>query len=926
MSSTPPTGQGANTSGPIWHTLSVDDALQHAAVDPAKGLSPSEAEERLQKFGPNAFAQAKKEPGLVRFLNQYRDPMQIVLLGAAIISIWIREWSTALLLIALTLFNAFLALRQEGKAEASVAALQKMLIVKSKVRRDGQMIELPAEQIVPGDIVLLEAGDRVPADGRIIKAATLEIAESALTGESAPVPKEVAAVTKVETPLGDRVDMAYMNTEVTRGAGEILVTATGMGTEVGHISGLLQTTKVEQTPLTKQLNRLTNQIVIIALVALFLYLLIGYFRNGQQINSLLLAGVAFAIASIPTALPAVVTYLLASGTTALASVGAIVKRLRSVETLGATSAINSDKTGTLTLNQMTAVEMAVVGQRYTITGSGYGTEGGIKRVGGLPSANLEPFLLPMALAADAVARDGALVGDPTEGALVVLAAKGGIDAMTTRETYPRVATLPFDAAYKLMATFHHMQDESGHEVIRCFVKGAPDQLLARASMSVDAEGQLVALEDVRERYLGYNESLGKRGLRVMALARKDFDPASFNPDADLLPLIDGLTLLALVGIVDPPRPEAKAAIAKAREAGIQVRMITGDHAVTAAAIAEQLGIPGRAISGAEFAALSDAEAQRQIPEIGVIARVAPEDKVRLVNILKKNGNVVAMTGDGVNDAPALKTADIGVAMGITGTDVSKEAAVMILTDDNFATIIRAVENGRVLYENLMKYIRFQMGTLFAWILTFLGAAIFNILGGVPMGPLQVLLIKFSIVIFLAIGLGLGNPRPEVMQEKPRNAGEQIMPTPLAVSLGVSGLIRAASVLVAIVIALNVWGNSTAVAQTMALLTFSMACIFFALESNDQLRSVFSQQTLESSRLIRMIGWSLLLLFVVVYMDFLHRLLGTADLTLWHWVVAIALGSLVLWTSEIEKIFRRRAAARAESQTAVSDVTEKAQAA
>ena len=368
--------------------------------------------------------------------------------------------------------------------------------------------------------------------------------------------------------------------------------------------------------------------------------------------------------------------------------------------------------------------------------------------------------------------------------------------------------------------------------MRCFVKGAPDQLLDRAAFALDSNLQRVPLAPIHDRYLAYNASLGKQGLRVMALARKDFDPASFDPDADLLPLISDLTLLALVGIVDPPRPEAKVAIEKARAAGIQVRMITGDHAVTAAAIAEQLGIPGRAITGAEFAALSEEQAQAQIGEIGVIARVAPEDKVRLVNVLKRAGNVVAMTGDGVNDAPALKTADIGVAMGITGTDVSKEAAVMILTDDNFATIIRAVENGRNLYENLMKYIRFQMGTLFAWILTFLVAAIFNILGGVPMQPLQVLLIKFSIVIFLAIGLGLGNPRPEVMQEKPRKAGEQIMPTPLAVSLGVSGLIRAASVLVAIVYALNS-SSDTAVAHTMALVTFSMACIFFALECNDQ---------------------------------------------------------------------------------------------
>jgi P-type Ca2+ transporter type 2C len=901
-----------------WHVLSIEDALQKQDVAAASGLSQAEAESRLQTYGPNAFAQAKKEPGLVRFLNQYRDPMQIVLLGAAVISIIINEWSTALLLIVLTLFNAFLALRQEGKAEASVAALQKMLIVKSKVRRDGQMIELPAEQLVPGDIVLLEAGDRVPADGRIIKAATLEIAESALTGESAPVPKEVAPVTKAETPLGDRVDMAYMNTEVTRGAGEILVTATGMSTEVGHISGLLQTTKIEQTPLTKQLNRLTNQIVIIALVALFLYLLIGYFRNGQTINSLLLAGVAFAIASIPTALPAVVTYLLASGTTALASVGAIVKRLRSVETLGATSAINSDKTGTLTLNQMTAVEMAVVGQRYTVTGSGYGTEGDIKRIGGLPSANLEPFLLPMALAADAVARDGALVGDPTEGALVVLAAKGGIDATTTREEYPRVATLPFDATYKLMATFHHMKDETGHEVIRCFVKGAPDQLLARASASIDAEGKQVALKEVREKYLGYNESLGKQGLRVMALARKDFDVASFNPDADLLPLISDLTLLALVGIVDPPRPEAKAAIAKAQAAGIRVRMITGDHAVTAAAIAEQLGIPGRAITGAEFAGLSEEQAQRQIPEIGVIARVAPEDKVRLVNVLKRAGNVVAMTGDGVNDAPALKTADIGVAMGITGTDVSKEAAVMILTDDNFATIVRAVELGRTLYGNLVKYIHYQMGSLFGFILTFLGAALFNILGGIPFLPFQVLWVNFTVNVFEAIGLGLGAPAPGLMERPPRPANERIMPMRLAVRLVFLGLVMAAVTLFCMQYVAQ--RQDEVLARSIGLTAFSLASIFFALECNDELGSVFSRKTIENSKLIQMSGLSLLATFIVVQFDFMQRIFDTTALDLNQWLVCLALGSIVLWVVEIMKIFRRRAAARAEASVASAEAT------
>jgi Ca2+-transporting ATPase len=904
MTTSTPPAISPSGQGPNWHTLSIEDALREQGVDAATGLSQAEAENRMKKYGPNAFAQAKKEPGYVAFLNQYRDPMQIVLLVAAIVSLVIKQWSTALLLIVLTLFNALLALRQEGKAEASVAALQKMLIVKSRVRRDGQIIELPAEQLVPGDIVVLEAGDKVPADGRIIRAATLEIDESALTGESAPVPKEIEQVKQADTPLGDRVDMAYMNTEVTRGAGEILVTATGMETEVGHISGMLQSTKLEETPLTKQLNALTNQIVIIALVALFVYIAIGYFRNGQSVNSLLLAGVAFAIASIPTALPAVVTYLLAQGTTALATIGAIVKRLRSVETLGETSAINSDKTGTLTLNQMTAVELVVPGQRYTISGGGYTTTGKISRVGGKPNIDLEPYFLPMALASDAVARDGELVGDPTEGALVVLADKGGIDAVTTREAYPRVAELPFDAAYKLMATFHRMTGDDGQEVIRCFVKGAPDQLLARSSHSLDAHQQLVPIDSVRSEYTANNERLGKQGLRVMAVARRDFDPASFDSTGDLLSQVRDLTMLALVGIVDPPRPEAKASIAKARSAGIQVRMITGDHAVTAAAIAGQLGIPGRAMTGADFAALSDEKALRQIDEIGVIARVTPEHKVRLVEVLKKAGKIVAMTGDGVNDAPALKKADIGVAMGITGTDVSKEAAVMILTDDNFATIIRAVENGRTLYDNLMKYIRFQMGTLFAWILTFLGAALFNILGGVPMQPLQVLLIKFTIVIFLAIGLGLGKPTPGLMQLPPRKADEQIMPMPLAVSLVVSGLIRAVSTLGVILFALGSWNDT--VAQSMAIVTFSFACIFFALESNDQLRSVFSRETLESHRLLQMCGWSVLLVFLVTSLDFMHRIFATTDLNVEQWVACLLFGSFVLWTTEIEKFFRRRA--------------------
>ncbi len=780
-----------------WHGLTPAAALERQGVDPAAGLTSAEAESRRAQYGPNKFAEGAKEPRWQAFVRQYKDPMQIVLLGAGILSLFIpNQVATGIVLIVLTLLNAAMGLNQEGKANASVAALQKMMVVKAKTRRDGALVELAMDQLVPGDIVNIEAGDLVPADGRILTAATLEIDESALTGESVPVPKQVEAVA-ADAALGDRIDLAFMNTQVTRGAGMLLVTTTGMSTEVGHISGMLQTTKDEVTPLTRQLNALTNQILVIAGVALAASLIIGWLRN-TPFDILFLTAIAFSVSAIPTGLPAVVTAILSMGTTALAAKGAIVKRLRSVETLGSTSAINSDKTGTLTLNQMTAVQMAVVGRRYAITGEGYSTVGQITRVGGDADIPLDPLLLPMALCADAEVKDGALVGDPTEGALVVLAAKGGVDPTLTRERYPRVATLPFDAAYKFMATFHAMDDDAGKPVIRAFVKGAPDQLLARATWAQGADGTRYGLDQIREPYLAENERLGEQGLRVLATAQRDFDPATFDPNADLLPLVADLELLALVGIVDPPRAEARDAIAKAKSAGIRVRMITGDHAVTAEAIATQLGIEGRAITGAEFSAMADDEADRKIDEIGVIARVAPEDKVRLVEILRRKGHIVAMTGDGVNDAPALKMADIGVAMGITGTEVSKEAAVMILTDDNFATIVKAVEQGRALYDNLMRYIRFQMACLFGFIGTFLGASIFNILAGVPFLPLQTLWINFTVDIFQAIGLGYGRAREGLMEEPPRPKDQPILPRPLFIWLAFVGIAMAIGTLGVIV--------------------------------------------------------------------------------------------------------------------------------
>jgi Ca2+-transporting ATPase len=548
--------------------------------------------------------------------------------------------------------------------------------------------------------------------------------------------------------------------------------------------------------------------------------------------------------------------------------------------------------------------MTVAGQRFTISGEGYSTEGTIAGAAGTGPVPLERYLLPMALCADAVARDGGLVGDPTEGALVVLAAKGGVDPVLTREQYPRIAEVPFDAAYKLMATFHRMKNESGKDVVRCYVKGAPDQLLARAANAAAPDGSTVPVDKLRDRYMEENQRLGAQGLRVMATAQRDFDPNKFDPNAaDLLPLVNDLTLLALVGIVDPPRPEAKTAIAKAKAAGIQIRMITGDHAVTAEAIARQLGIEGRAITGAQFAAMGDQELQREIDTIGVIARVAPEDKVHLVDTLKAKGHVVAMTGDGVNDAPALKKADIGVAMGITGTEVSKEAAVMILTDDNFATIVKAVELGRALYDNLVRYIRFQMAALFGFIVTFLGSSILWIAEGTPFLPLQTLYINFTVQVFLAVGLGYGKAREGLMNDAPRPPKQPILSTRLLVYLVVAGISMAVVTLGIIAWATPVFGEP--VARSMGVVAFSLTNIWFALETADEEKSVFSAETLANPTLLKAAAGAFIATVAATELGLLNRILDTVNLTVDQWLLCALVSLLTLAVAEIKKLLRIR---------------------
>jgi Ca2+-transporting ATPase len=607
-----------------WHGSDASAVAGELGVEPERGLSVEEARSRLQSHGPNRLTAAKKESGFQAFVRQYRDFMQLILLAAAVISLVVTgDVATAAVLAGLTVFNAVIGLRQESKAEESVKALAQMLKTIARVRRGGQALEVDAEELVPGDVVPMEAGNRVPADGRICVAATLEIEEAALTGESLPAGKSTVPVPGDEVPLGDRTCMAYMNTSVTRGRGEMVVTATGMGTEIGHIANLLATTETDKTPLQKQLDGLSKIIAAIAGVALLLVIALGLLR-GQSFDTLFITGVALAVAAIPTGLPAVVTALLSIGTREIARRHAIVKRLPAVETLGSTSVICSDKTGTLTLNKMTARELVIPGQhRFTVSGEGYSTQGEIKHVGGL-NIDLDPYLLPMALCADAVLDGEDLIGDPTEGALIVLAAKGGLDLEETRSSYPRIAEVPFDSDYKFMATFHEMTAATGEPVVRCYVKGAPDVLISRGGSYRGPDGTLVPITDQnRSLALEANDRIAAAGQRVMVVAQRDLDPASFDRGGDLLGLVQDLTLLAMAGIVDPPRSEAKAAIAECRAAGIRVRMITGDHATTAAAIATELGIEGRAITGAEFAAMTDEQLLSQLPEIGVIARVAP---------------------------------------------------------------------------------------------------------------------------------------------------------------------------------------------------------------------------------------------------------------------------------------------------------------
>jgi Ca2+-transporting ATPase len=886
----------------------VPAAVEALAANTTKGLDADEAAVRLDRYGPNRLAETKPRPAWLKLLDQFKSYLVIVLLFAAALAGAIGDLKDAIVILVVVLFNAALGFYQEHRAERTLAALKGMLAPRARARRDGHVQDLDAAELVPGDIVLLEAGDRVPADGRLLAAHALEVEEAALTGESHAVGKWTEALERADLPLGDRLNMLFMNTVVTRGRGELLVTATGMDTEMGQIAGMIATTPESETPLQRQLDVLGKRLATIAAAVVLVLFALTLARDAPLVDAALTA-VALAVAAIPEGLPAVVTVTLAIGMWRMARNRAILKKLAAVETLGSTTVICSDKTGTLTLNQMTARAGWYANRPFKVSGEGYGPQGEIEWDPEAPG--LEPFLLPMALCTESRVRDGELVGDPTEGALYVLAQKGGIDPPEAQAHRPRIAEIPFDSAHKFMATFHSEGDR-----VAMYVKGAPDVLLGHSSHWRAEDGTEQPLDDaVRAAAAEVTRVFADHALRVLAVACRYIRAAEFDPGGDLWRWADGWTFLGLAGLMDPPRPEAAEAIERCRQAGIQVKMITGDHRTTAAAVARELGLRGEprgeghddVVSGGDLDAMTVEDLARRIDDIKVFARVAPRHKVAIVQALKADGHVAAMTGDGVNDAPALKAADIGVAMGITGTAVTREAATLVLTDDNFATIVRAVEEGRVIYDNIVKFVRFQLSTNIGAILTVLAATLLAL--PTPFTPIQILWINIIMDGPPAMTLGVEPARPGLMAEPPRPRGAQILSGVRLLRLVLFGAVMMVGTLWIFLYGLE--QAEPAYAVTLAFTTFVLFQFFNVFNARAEHRSAFNANFLRNGKLWLALLGVLLLQLAVVHWPPAQQIFGTTALSAGDWLLAAGVASSVLVLEELRKLlwwpFRRRRA-------------------
>ena len=854
------------------------------------GLTSQEAAARLEKHGPNRLQEAKKITNLQRFLQQLKDPMLLILMAAAAVSAVTsilsgEKLTEVIIILAVVLLNAVLGVVQESKAEAAIEALQTMTAATSKVLRDGKIVVLHSADLVPGDVVILEAGDAVPADGRLLESASLKIEEAALTGESVPVNKTAETISaQGDVPLGDRKNMCYMGSTVVYGRGSAVITATGMDTEMGKIAGVLARTEQEETPLQRKLTQLgktLSYLVLAICVFIFVFdLLVEGDYSLEAILKTFMVAVSLAVAAIPEGLATVVTVVLSIGVTNMSKRGAVIRRLTAVETLGCTQVICSDKTGTLTQNKMTVVDHTGP-QRLLATA--------------------------MALCSDAAWTEEGAQGEPTEAALVNFAAEAGLKKPLLEEQQPRVAEAPFDSSRKMMSTVH--QIDGGFIQ---YTKGAPDEVLRLCTGYIESGEMRPMTEEKRRAILLENKAMADRALRVLAAAQRSWGdklPEDISPET----LEQDLCFIGLAGMIDPVRPEVKDAIHQCRKAGIRPVMITGDHKDTAVAIAKELDIldnADQAITGSALNDLTDEELAEAVPKYSVYARVQPEHKVRIVSAWKKRGAITAMTGDGVNDAPSIKTADIGVGMGITGTDVTKNVADMVLSDDNFATIVGAVGEGRRIYDNIRKTIQFLLASNMSEVL---GVFTATLLGFTLLGPVHLLFINLITDCFPALALGLEKAEPDVMDRPPRDSHDGIFAGGLGLDILYQGVlitvITLASYIIGHCVEVGYFEMPSGVSphgMTMAFLTMSMCEIFHSFNMRFQRRSIFSGRSHNKVLWAAMLG-SLLITTLVLEVGPIADAFGFTPVGWAEYGIALALAVLVIPVVELVKFFQRRAA-------------------
>jgi Ca2+-transporting ATPase len=924
------------------YRLTVDEVARALGTDIGRGLDESTARARLARDGANQLTSTPPIPAWQRLLKQFHDTLVILLLAATAISValWIYERETALpyealAIFAIVLINAVMGYLQESRAETAVAALRATSAAEATVIRDGNRQRIAASAIVVGDLILIEEGDTIPADGRLVQSVALQAAEAALTGESLPLTKDTAKIDKA-VPLGDQDNMVFSGTAATYGRGMAIATATGMRTELGRIAVLLRDTPDEKTPLQLELDRTGRRlgavVIAIAIAMVAAIMLVEDVRRLSAFLDVLIVGVALAVAAVPEGLPAIVTAVLAVGVQRMARRHAIVRHLATVETLGSASVIASDKTGTLTKNEMTVRLVVTASGRAEFGGSGYSPDGEVRREGGggidaAMHAELARALTVAERASNAQVRQIAgrwiVQGDPTEGALIVAARKAGLADAALKDCLPRIGELPFSSERKLMTTIHRDADQPSRAVV--FTKGAPGVLLGRCTQEyVGGQTQPLTAER-RAEILTNNDGLAGAALRTLAVAERrlaampeTLDARGFDADIE-----HDLVFVGLIGMIDPPRAEAKQAVARARRAGIRPIMITGDHPLTASVIARELGISddGRAITGAQFEALSEDEVVRTVTEVSVYARVNPEDKLRIIDALRRAGAVVAMTGDGVNDAPALKKADIGIAMGITGTDVAKEAADMILADDNFASIVAAVEEGRAIFANIRKFLRYLLSSNIGEVLTMFGGVLLakqlglHVGEGVVVLPLlatQILWINLVTDGPPALALGMDPADERSMHRPPRPIAEGVLTARMWRGILFVGAIMAAGTLLVFDASLpggfiEGTGNLR-YAQTMAFTTLVLFQMFNVVNARSDVQSAFVR-LFTNGWLWAAFAGSVGLQMVVVYVPVLQHAFGTQALSGPDWSRCLAVASSVLWLREISKLFERRVESR-----------------